>query len=420
MSDYNQIGETERERTLSLNETCLCLPIDRVDLDAGIIAAQKIPGLSSQLKQREHLFAGTSVFLSDTDLSSILHQIEAIEAAVKTHTFRAESLRLLARSTSQAQLATNGVMMGYDFHITPDGPRLIEINTNAGGGFLVAALQAYSEGEQTWSAKKIAQTFVSEWRHARRSALPRRLAIIDENPTKQYLYPDMLLAQKALSEIGVETLIADPADLRIENQKLMLNGKIIDMVYNRLTDFLLTDSRNIVLHDALVTDAALVSPAPRHHALYANKRNLVLLSDRKFIRESGLSTQQKNALSRIPKTKIVSSENSAELWQNRKHLFFKPTSGFAGRATYRGSKITRRVWEEILQGEYVAQELVPPTRRSVPINPDAVSLKYDVRVYTYDGAPLLFAARIYEGQTTNFRTLGGGFAPIIFAGASTC
>jgi hypothetical protein len=30
--------------------------------------------------------------------------------------------------------------MGYDFHLAPDGPRLIEINTNAGGAFLNAAL----------------------------------------------------------------------------------------------------------------------------------------------------------------------------------------------------------------------------------------------------------------------------------------
>ena len=44
-------------------------------------------------------------------------------------------------------------------------------------------------------------------------------------------------------------------------------------------------------------------------------------------------------------------------------------------------------------------------------------LKYDVRVYTYDGAPLAFAARVYQGQTTNFRSPGGGFAPIIHVNA---
>ena len=38
--------------------------------------------------------------------------------------------------------------------------------------------------------------------------------------------------------------------------------------------------------------------------------------------------------------------------------------------------------------------------------------KTDVRLYTYDGKVLLMAARLYQGQTTNFRTPGGGFAPV--------
>jgi hypothetical protein len=46
---------------------------------------------------------------------------------------------------------------------------------------------------------------------------------------------------------------------------------------------------------------------------------------------------------------------------------------------------------------------------------DGVSadLKFDVRAYTYDGKILLLAARMYSGQTTNFRTPGGGFAPVV-------
>ncbi|MBX9590973.1 MAG: hypothetical protein K2X43_16920 [Hyphomonadaceae bacterium] len=40
--------------------------------------------------------------------------------------------------------------------------------------------------------------------------------------------------------------------------------------------------------------------------------------------------------------------------------------------------------------------------------------KTDVRLFTYDGHVLLAAARLYQGQTTNFRTPGGGFAPVFF------
>ena len=40
------------------------------------------------------------------------------------------------------------------------------------------------------------------------------------------------------------------------------------------------------------------------------------------------------------------------------------------------------------------------------------TFKMDVRLYTYDAQVLLVAARLYQGQTTNFRTLGGGFASV--------
>ena len=43
-------------------------------------------------------------------------------------------------------------------------------------------------------------------------------------------------------------------------------------------------------------------------------------------------------------------------------------------------------------------------------------LKYDVRCYVYEGRVQLLAARLYQGQTTNFRTPGGGFAPVCLVG----
>ena len=42
-------------------------------------------------------------------------------------------------------------------------------------------------------------------------------------------------------------------------------------------------------------------------------------------------------------------------------------------------------------------------------------MKFDLRAYTYDGAVQWVAARLYRGQTTNFRTPGGGFAPVYSA-----
>ncbi|MCD6042842.1 MAG: hypothetical protein K0R40_2445, partial [Burkholderiales bacterium] len=91
-------------------------------------------------------------------------------------------------------------------------------------------------------------------------------------------------------------------------------------------------------------------------------------------------------------------------------LFFKPATGYGSKAAYRGEKLTRRVWMEILQGDYVAQDLVAPSERRT--GPER-SMKVDIRNYVYAGAVQLLAARLYQGQTTNFRTEGGGFAPVL-------
>jgi hypothetical protein len=63
---------------------------------------------------------------------------------------------------------------------------------------------------------------------------------------------------------------------------------------------------------------------------------------------------------------------------------------------------------------YVAQELVPPGERMVMVDAATERRKTDIRLFTYDGHVLLAAARLYQGQTTNFRTPGGGFAPVFF------
>ena len=102
------------------------------------------------------------------------------------------------------------------------------------------------------------------------------------------------------------------------------------------------------------------------------------------------------------------------LWRDRRRLFFKPGRGFGSGGAYRGEKLTRRVFAEILDGDYVAQALVPPGERLGRDDSGAPILKVDLRNYVYDGEVVLIAARLYQGQTTNFRTPGGGFAPVFY------
>ncbi|MEO7159015.1 MAG: hypothetical protein ABIX00_00610 [Polaromonas sp.] len=107
----------------------------------------------------------------------------------------------------------------------------------------------------------------------------------------------------------------------------------------------------------------------------------------------------------------VDPAQADRLWRERRHLFFKPTAGFGSRAAYRGDKLTQRVWQEILAGGYVAQALVMPGERITSEQSPAQVLKFDLRNYVYAGEVQLLAARLYQRQTTSFRTPGGGFAP---------
>ena len=66
---------------------------------------------------------------------------------------------------------------------------------------------------------------------------------------------------------------------------------------------------------------------------------------------------------------------------------------------------------EISSGGYVVQEVAAPSERMIKLDGLPQARKTDDRLYTYDGQVLLIAARLYQGQTTNFRTPGGGFAP---------
>ena len=409
----NSLCISTAETILDLNKDCHCLPIERDLVVQNIVKASKIETMPELLAERENYFASTAVFVSPTQLSAMQVQISAIETVARHEEFQNMAFDRQSSLAYQIQPKTQGAFMGYDFHMTDDGPRLIEVNSNAGGAFIVEALmQAIDLGDPNIIAVFI-DMFQSEWRLAGRNTPLRTIAIVDQNPQKQFHYPDVLLAAEMFAAHNIEAIIVDSQSLSIRDSQLMAKGKIIDLIYNRSTDFMLESSDNLILQKAFMDDIAVVTPAPRHHALFADKRNLAILSDPKQVREFGLTTSQIEALSLIPKTIEVHPDNHDELWKNRRQYFFKPKDGFGSRAAYRGAKLTKKVWAHITQGNYVAQEFITPPLRAIGSSLEGTQLKFDVRVYTYKGVPLLHMARVYQGQTTNLRTKGGGLAVIL-------
>jgi glutathione synthase/RimK-type ligase-like ATP-grasp enzyme len=255
--------------------------------------------------------------------------------------------------------------------------------------------------------------FKQEWQRQSDLCVPNRIAIVDDNPKSQFMFLEFQLARQLLQDKGIDTVILDPSELTYSDGKLMAHGQQIDMVYNRLVDFALEEPNHAPLNRAYLEGAVVVTPNPHVHAVLANKQNLTLLSDPQTLRTWGLDETTIGYLERsVPRTRMVSKDDTAELWRNRRQLFFKPVAGYGSKGVYRGSKLTRRVFENILNEDYIAQTFVPATERSLKIDDIVTTRKIDIRLYTYGGQLLLPAARVYQGQTTNFRTAGGGFAPV--------
>jgi hypothetical protein len=241
-----------------------------------------------------------------------------------------------------------------------------------------------------------------------------RIAIVDAAPPTQYLYPEFVLFRRLFEQAGIAAVICDPQELAFRDGALWHGSERIDLIYNRLTDFALDAPANAALRAAWLADAALITPHPQAHALYADKRNLVVLSNTALLAKWGVDAETRATLAnKIPRTELVLAENADDLWARRKALFFKPAAGYGSKAAYRGDKITKRVFEEVLAGSYIAQALVPPSSRTLKVGEAPVELKLDLRNYVYNGHVQLIAARLWQGQTTNFRTPGGGFAPVL-------
>ena len=408
-----------------LNAGCQCVSLDEGRLRDEL--ERQSPGFHAEVMEgRPYLFAHSMVFVGQVDVDRMAAVVAAVESVVRLPAYRERVLAWAPESARHAP-AARGVFLGYDFHLGADGPQLIEINTNAGGGLLNAILaraqkvccrdvEALLPGSLGGDDPEhlFMEMFRAEWRLERGDAPLRHVAIVDDDPAGQFLHPEFVLFQRLFEHHGIAAHVCDPQDLVACHGTLWLGETRIDLVYNRLTDFGLDEPAHACLREAWMAGGVVVTPHPHAHALYADKRNLAVLGDDALLAAWGVPARTRRVLAEgIPRTELVAAERADDFWARRRQLFFKPVAGYGSKATYRGDKLTRRVFEEIMAGDYVAQALVPPSGRRLAVAGEAVDLKLDLRNYVYGDTVQLVAARLWQGQTTNFRTPGGGFAPVL-------
>ncbi len=415
-----------KQFTDALNRDCHCISVNRDALRTSLEAHLRDSGLPEQLLDtHSHLFADSPVFLWQGHIRIMEDVIRAVENVSENRSCR-DAVLAAAPASAHQDFGPRGVFFGYDFHLGADGPRLIEINTNAGGAllnlYLAAAQQAccaevitFFDGNIKFSEieNELIGMFKDEWQLQRSNRTLNTVVIVDKEPAEQFLYPEFILFQSLLERHGITAIIADPRDFAIREGGLWVGKQQIDLVYNRLTDFYLQSPESACLLEAYQQGLAVFTPSPCHYALFADKRNLTLFSDPNQLRTFGVDEASIDTLGQfVPTTVVVTQDNADRLWKDRKQLFFKPVSGYGSRGAYRGAKLTRRVWENIVHSDYVAQAVVPPSERRLIINGEEQLLKLDIRCVTYNSKIQLLSARLYRGQTTNLRTEGGGLATV--------
>lgn len=317
-----------------------------------------------------------------------------------------------------------GVMMGYDFHLTPEGPRLIEVNTNAGGALMAHCAQnpcfpagprfppeLYDPADRHQS--RLLATFFEEM--ARFSGTPgrkpRRMVILDAQPERQFLYPEMAACATLLTEAGCPCAVLDPTALTMTPDGVFHQGERVEMIYNRHCDFYLESEALAGLKAAWLNRRVCLSPNPYVYGLLADKRHLVGWSDPLALEARGCAPEEARFIATIvPETRPLHQLDPAQVWKERARWVFKPGQGFGGRGVLLGDKISRTRFDALVPEETLVQRLVPPSLTRV--DERGTPLKTDIRLFVYRERLLGIAARVYRGQVTNFREPGNGFQPI--------
>lgn len=304
------------------------------------------------------------------------------------------------------------IMMSYDFHVDETGHlKLIEVNTNA--SFLALGHEMYKTQQMPlpvpdFTFAEVKRDIEIEMRlNGHSVAADLKTVITDENPSEQRLYVEFLVYRELFRSWGWQCEIQDYRELFQKFQP--------DFIYNRHTDFFLSEPASATLREKFLAKDVCVSPNPYEYLLLADKNRLVEWSKPGFFEALGVDSVTSDFLrSCVPQSLDVHAGNVEEIWANRKKYFFKPKNAFGSKQSYRGGSVSRKAFEALPHDETLAQEYVPAPEKEFLTPEGPQNFKYDLRCYAYQGRLQLVVARLYQGQVTNLRTPHGGFACVSF------
>jgi len=304
--------------------------------------------------------------------------------------------------TADAMHDEASILMGFDFHLTEKGPRLIEINNNAGGLYI---------GDGQWLAQaeiaelagdlesRILSMFPQSWQH---------IAIMDELVHEQYMYPEMQFYADLLRKNGRDVFLLSPEDLLLKDDGLYADDVRMDGIYNRHTDFYLETEALQHIRTALMNGWVAVNPHPRSYALLGDKTRMVDWWHEGLLEGCCEAENVRKIRSIVPEIHLLSECDLEELWKNRKKWVFKPTARHGGKGVVLGKAMSRKRFENIDLNDTVVQEFVPAS----VLEYEDIKYKFDIRLYMHGENLIALAGRLWRGQLTNFREAGSGWTAL--------
>jgi uncharacterized circularly permuted ATP-grasp superfamily protein len=331
------------------------------------------------------------------------------------------------------------VLSRLDAFLTPDGPRFIEINSDAPAGFgygdrmaevftTLPSFRAFARVRPVRyipSGPHLVEAVAGAWRDRGGAGTPT-VAIVDWEDVKTRADQEILRA--AFEAAGLPAFLVDPRAMEAAGGRLRGAGRPADVVYRRvlLQELVAAGPEVRPLLEAYRDRRAVFVNSCRCR-LSEDKAFFALLSDERF--EALLRPEERALVARVvPWTRKVEERRTRRggrdvdlvphVLEAREELVLKPAHGYGGQSVSVGDETSPADWEAAVAaaigGAWVVQERVRIPEEPFPVVEGGrlsfEPLKVNVNPFYVRGAEVGAVTRASRSSVINV-SAGGGSVP---------
>jgi len=331
-----------------------------------------------------------------------------------------------------------------DAFLTGDGPRFIEINSDAPAGFgygdrmarvfrdlpVFRAFAARVAVDYRPSEDALVRAVLAPWKASGGTGTPV-VAIVDWAEVKTRA--DQEILQEAFAAHGVDCVLADPRDMEVRGGRLWTPARPVDVVYRRtVLSELMEKKDDVQAYLAAYRDSLCPFVNSFRCRLSEDKAFFALLTDEAF--SSLMSAEEGAFVSRlVPWTRKVEERRTVKdgrevdlvpfVLEARESLVLKPAHAYGGRSVYVGNETPAGEWEAAVRAAlgaaWVVQERVTIPEELFPLVEDGelrfVPLKVNTNPFYVAGEESGAVTRASRSSVINV-SAGGGSLPTFVLG----